>query len=117
MKSQAKAKTTKAAIEFLKHQNFLYLVGSKLKEFGLIGERRNSLILFLACLTSIFDYPVSVIVKGATSSGKSNLLRAVLRLFPSRFVVCRTSLSGKALAHARTGLARRILYLAEFRGG
>jgi predicted transcriptional regulator len=117
MKSKAKVKTKTAAIEFLKQRNFLFLVGNKLKEFGLVGERRNSLILFLACLTSIFDFPVSVIVKGATSSGKSNLLRAVLRLFPSRFVICRTSLSGKALAHARKGLARRILYLAEFRGG
>jgi hypothetical protein len=113
MKSKTKMK--RDSVELLQ-ENFLYLTGQKLKELGLIGERRNSLVLFLACLTSVFDNPVSVIVKGATSGGKSNLIKTVLKLIPRRFVISRTSLSGKALAHSKKGLARRILYVAEFRG-
>jgi hypothetical protein len=113
---KSKTKKQRAAVELLKHEGFLYLAGCKLKKLGLIGERRNSLILFLACLTSAFDYPVSVIVKGATSGGKSNLIKAVLRLIPSRFVISRTSLSGKAPAHSKKAVAHRILYVAEFRG-
>jgi len=114
---KSKTRNKQAALQLLCCESFLYLVGRKLKEIGLIGERRNSLVLFLACLTSAFDYPVSVIVKGSTSGGKSNLIKTVLRLIPCRFVISRTSLSGKAPAHSKKGVAHRILYVAEFRGG
>jgi len=82
-----------------------------------IGERRNGLVILLAALTARLDSPVSVLVKGPTSSGKSNLVRTVLRLLPERVVEERTSLSEKALAHGKVNLRGKVLYLTEQRAG
>jgi hypothetical protein len=56
-------------------------------------------------------------VKGPSSSGKSNVVRAVLSLLPPEMVEERSSLSSKALAYGDMEVNRRVLYLSEQRGG
>jgi hypothetical protein len=107
----------KAARELLEDPRFLFRVGEQIGAAGVIGETRNRLALYLACLTTALEKPVSMLVQGKTSSGKSNLVKAVLSLVPSDLVVSRSSFSGKALAYGAKDLAGKIIHLAEHRGG
>lgn len=108
----------RAALELLRDPKFLFNVGQEIGAAGVVGELRNRLILFLACLTTVFDRgSVSVLMKGSSSTGKSNLVRAVLKLIPPELVLTRSSLSKKALAYGASNLAGKILYLMEIHGG
>jgi energy-coupling factor transporter ATP-binding protein EcfA2 len=82
-----------------------------------VGEQQNRLILYLACLTASLKSGVSVLVKGPSSTGKSNLVKTVLSLVPPEKVLTRSSFSKKTLAYTTEELAGKILYLVEHRGG
>jgi hypothetical protein len=77
----------KAASALAADPSYLYRAGQKLAEDGVFGEKRNRLILFLACITRTLALAISVIVKGSTSSGKSKLVRSVIHLVPEECVI------------------------------
>jgi hypothetical protein len=106
-----------AALELLRSPDFLYQVRRLVGAAGVVGEHENRLILYLACLTGSLERAVSVLVKGPSSTGKSNLTKTVLSLLPPEKLLTRSSFSGKALAYGEEELAGKILYLAEHRGG
>jgi DNA primase len=106
-----------AALDLLRDPKFLFNVGQQIGAAGVVGERQNRLVLYLACLTSALEKVVSVLVKGPTSTGKNNLTKGVLSLIPPEKVLTRSSFSEKALAYGAEELAGRIVYLVEHRGG
>ena len=106
-----------AALELLRNPKFLFEVGQQIGDAGVIGEYRNRLVLYLACLTSALEKLVSVLLKGPTSTGKNNLAKAVLSLIPPEKVLTRSSFSKKTLAYGAEELAGKILYLVEHKGG
>jgi hypothetical protein len=116
-----KAKTDKkiraAALELLHDSHFLFRVGQKLEELGVTGEGKNRLTLFLAALTKDLEKPVSVLMKGPTSSGKNNVVRSIVSLLPPECVITRASLTPKALAYGSESLSGKVFYLYEYRGG
>jgi DNA primase len=93
-----------AARRLLSRPDLLYRVCEAVGRLGVVGEKRNRLVVFLAGITKELDEPVSVMVKGPSGSGKSNLLRTTLRLFPPNAVIERASLSGKVPAYAKKRL-------------
>ena len=114
--TKKKKRIRDAAIELLCDPRFFFLTGQKLEQMGVVGEEQNRLLIFLACITKDLRSAISVIVKGSTSSGKSNLLRTVIRLFPSECVSNLASLTPKALVYGDGDLSGKILYLSEYRG-
>jgi hypothetical protein len=114
-KKRAK-KIRTAALRLIRDGMFLFRVVQKIAEMGIVGEKRNLLVLFLAGLTKDFDKPVSVLEKGVSSTGKSELLRAVIALFPPESVLRRASLSKMAPVHGSDDLSGEILYIVEYRG-
>ena len=96
---------------------FLYLAAKKVRELGIVGERRIVLILLLAAIARVFSKPPSVLIKGPTSSGKSTVVKTTLQLFPPECIKERAGLSRKALAHGKGSLAHKILFVAEYRCG
>jgi hypothetical protein len=96
---------------------FLFKAARAIEKLGVIGERRNCLIVTLAAVTRVFDSPVSVLMKGAASTGKSTVIKRSLDLHPPEVLIERASLSEKALAHGKDSLAHKIIYLNEYRGG
>jgi len=107
----------KVAMELIKDPKFLFNIGQQIGVAGVIGENRNRLVLFLACLTSAQEKPVSILVKGPTGSGKNNLVKAGLSVVPKEVLITRSSFSDKALAHGDTKLTQKIVYIAEHRAG
>jgi hypothetical protein len=115
-KKRRKNKFRSAALKLLRDPQFFYRLANKMGELGIIGERINCLILFLAGLTKNFDKPVSVLTKGHSSSGKSESVKGVVALFPPESVLIRASMSRKAPVHGPDDLSGKILYFAEYHG-
>jgi len=116
IKRDTKRKNRIAALRLIRNSSFFFLLVQKIREMGIVGEKRNCLVLFLAGLTKNLDKPVSVIEKGSSSTGKSELLKTVTALFPPECVLTRSSLSGKAPAHGTDELNGTLLYIPEYRG-
>jgi len=85
-------------------------------ECGVVEELKNRLSLFLSGLSKDHGEPVSVVVKGSTSAGKSNLVGATIAFFPPESVSTRASMSKQALACGKDSLEGKILYFYEYRG-
>jgi hypothetical protein len=116
-RKKQQTKVRRAALELLRDPKFLFRVVQQIGTEGVVGESQNRLMLFLACLTSALKNVVSILVKGASSTGKNNLTKSVLSLIPPELVLTRSSLTKTALAYGSDELAGKILYLAEYRGG
>jgi len=105
------------AKELLASDDLLYRVTQVAKRLGIVGEERNVLTVFLACVTRTLLLAVSLINKGATSSGKSKVITVVTQLFDPRLVLERSGLTEKALAYGSGELAGKILLMDEHRCG
>jgi hypothetical protein len=80
---------------------------------GFTGEERNARLTYLAITSRILDDPVSIAVKGLSSSGKSYTVTAVLRFFPDEAVITMTAMSERALIYMEDDFAHRTLVLFE----
>lgn len=115
-KKKLSNKSHAAALKLVRDPQFLFRIVQKVCEMGIVGEKRNCLVLFLAAITKDLDKPVSVLEKGESSTGKSELVKAVIQLLPPECIQVRASLSKMAPAHGTTDLAGKILYIVECRG-
>ena len=64
---------------------------------GLMGERNNVLLLYVAMTSRKRDTPLSVLILSSSGAGKTALQDAVLAFCPPEDLVKLTALSGKAL--------------------
>lgn len=70
------------ALQLLKSKTLIDRLKAAMQRVGLIGETGNGLLLFLIFLTRYFDTPLHALVHGSTGSGKTNLLKSILKLVP-----------------------------------
>ncbi len=84
-----------------------------LKETGLAGDTTAAKIIFLAILSRFQDRPVSVVLKGLSSAGKSFTVSSVLRFFQQGAYHVLTAMSEHLLAYSETPLVHRMLVLYE----
>ncbi|HOR18819.1 MAG TPA: CHC2 zinc finger domain-containing protein [Brevefilum sp.] len=86
------------------------------RELGVVGEERNIKLLYLALTSRITDKPISIVIKAASSAGKSFILKQVLRLFPQSAYYAISSMSEKALFYSQESFEHRFLILFEEAG-
>lgn len=83
---------------------------------GVVGEDRLAKLIYL-CLTSrVLHRPVSVVVKGPSSAGKSWVVERVLAFFPANAFYTLTAMSEHAMAYSTEPLQHRFLVLYEAAG-
>jgi hypothetical protein len=87
-----------------------------MRALGLVGERQNARLVYLAATARLLPEPVNVVVKGPSSAGKSHLLKQVSATLPPSAYVDYTSVSPKYLAYADDDLRHRIVLLYEAGG-
>jgi len=81
---------------------------------GLMGERNNVLLLYVAMTSRKRDTPLSVLILSSSGAGKTALQDAVLAFCPPEDLVKLTALSGKALFYKeRLSLKNKVLALEE----
>jgi len=84
---------------------------------GLVDERLDAAkLIYLAVTSRLHDRPVSVVVKGNSSSGKSWLVGTVLAFHPNRAVYVLSAMSERALAYSTADLRHRMLVIYEAAG-
>jgi uncharacterized protein YerC len=83
---------------------------------GLVGEDKNARLGYLAATARLFKRPTNLAFKGQSSTGKSNLLDAILNLLPETAYFNYTTVSQKYLAYTRDNLSHAIVVIYEARG-
>jgi hypothetical protein len=83
---------------------------------GLTGERRNAKILYLALTSRWLPRPVSLVVKGPSSGGKSFLVKQALRFFPESAYYEVSAMSDKVLAYSTEPVSHRFIVVYEAAG-
>ena len=96
--------------------DILSRVAKLVEDSGAVGERRVVKLLILALTSRVLDRPVSIVVKGTSSSGKSYLTQKVLDAFPPESYSVMTGMSERALAYSEEPLSHRFLVVIEAGG-
>lgn len=86
------------------------------RELGVVGEERNIKLLFLSLTSRITDKPISIVIKAASSAGKSFILKQVLKFFPQSAYYAISSMSEKALFYSKESFKHRFLIFYEEAG-
>ena len=95
----------------------LNIIDKSLKSLYFAGKTDNAKLLFLASLTRFSNRPVSILIKGASGSGKSELLNTILKFIPKKDKEVFTGISEKSIAYMeRNFLKHKILGIQEFSG-
>lgn len=104
------------ALQLAKRPDLLFHIKQLLGDMGLVGEALNGLLLYLALTSRLLNNPISVIIKGGSSSGKSYLVKLILPLFPPETYIELTGLSPKALIYLHEDFKHRFLIIYEVHG-
>ena len=107
------AKAEETAARLLGCTDILGQFGLLCERRGLVGEGHNARILYLAVTSRLLDRPLSVVVKGPSSGGKSFTVEKVLDAFPPSAYYALSSMSEHALAYSQEPLVHRMLVLYE----
>lgn len=84
---------------------------------GMVGERVNCLVGYLAAVSRKLDRPLAVIVQSTSAAGKSALQDAVLSMVPGEERVAFSAMTGQSLFYmGETDLAHKVLAVAEEEG-
>jgi len=102
--------------ELARSENILAEFDRALATVGLVGERRIAKLIYLAVTSRLLDHPVSVVVKGPSSGGKSFTVQSVLQFFPDEAFYALTAMSDRALAYSTEPLKHRHLVIYEVAG-
>ena len=93
------------------------IIEKALKSLYFAGKTNNAKLIFLASLTRFSEKPVSILIKGASGSGKSELLNTILKFIPEKDKEVFTGISEKSIAYMeRNFLKHKILGIQEFSG-
>ena len=84
---------------------------------GLIGERKNGLLLFFIYLTRMSKEPLHAIIHGKSGSGKTYLQSRISDLLPQEELVSVTSLSENTLYYSPKGyFSHKVLLIEDLDG-
>jgi hypothetical protein len=100
----------------LADHGLLCRIGRAVAARGVVGEDANALIVVLAVISQITADPISVVVKGDSSGGKSFLVAQVLKLFPNDWHIDFTSMSEKALIYDPREYKHKTVVVFEVHG-
>jgi len=98
-------------------KNKLKHLDTALKSIYFAGDTSNAKLLFLASLTRFSKKPVSILIKGASGSGKSELMNTILRFIPEADKEVFTGMSEKSITFmGENSLRHKVLAIQEFSG-
>lgn len=93
--------------------NILAKFVQTLRLCGVVGEERCAQLLYLALTSRLSQEPVSLAIKGLSSSGKSFTTETTLKLFPNTSYISMTGMSERALVYMKEEFKHRTLVIFE----
>lgn len=108
------------AWELCKHlatePRILDLAADVVERRGVAGERRFIQLLYLIVTSRVLARPISAVIKGPSSAGKSFMLERTLEMFPASSYYALSGMSERALAYDDEPLVHRFLVIYEAAG-
>jgi hypothetical protein len=97
-------------------KSVLEKLGEELQSCGVAGDTQRFKLVYLASVTRLFNRPVSILIKGNSGSGKSEIIRRVLNFLPPSAYVEYSGMSDKALVHSTEDFRHRHIVIHEYAG-
>jgi DNA primase catalytic core len=106
-----------AALELLKSENLLDRILDDFEGCGVVGERTNKLVGYLAATSRKLERPLAIMVQSSSAAGKSSLMEAILRFMPNEEQVAYSAMTGQSLFYmGGMNLKNKILAISEEEG-
>jgi DNA primase len=106
-----------AALALLRDPRLVERILDDLDRLGVVGERTNKLVAYLAATSRLLDEPLAVVVQAASAGGKSSLMEAVLALVPEEDRAQYSAMTGQSLFYlGEADLKHKVLAIAEDEG-
>jgi DNA primase catalytic core len=105
------------ALDLLRDPKLLDRILADFDTCGLVGERTNKLIGYLAAVSRKLDRPLAVVVQSSSAAGKSSLMDALLAFVPEEERIKYSAMTGQSLFYmGETNLKHKILAIVEGEG-
>jgi len=105
------------AMALLKDKNLTSRILDDFNQCGIVGEKTNLLMGYLAAVSRKLDKPLAIIIQSTSAAGKSSLMDAVLAMFPPEERVQYSAMTGQSLFYmGETRLKNKILAISEEEG-
>lgn len=105
------------AMTLLRDPRLLDRILDDLTACGLVGERTNKLVGYLAAVSRKLDQPLAVVIQSSSAAGKSSLMDAVLAMMPEEERVKYSAMTGQSLFYVgESNLKHKILAIVEQEG-
>jgi len=111
------AEEREAALALLKEPKLLDRIVADFDRCGLVGERNNKLIGYLAAVSRRLESPLAVLVQSSSAAGKSTLMDAVLAFVPEEDAIRFSAMTEQSLYYmGDMDLKHKVLAIAEEEG-
>jgi DNA primase len=105
------------ALELLQAPNLLERIVEDFDRCGLVGEKNNKLIAYLAAVSRHLESPLAVLVQSSSAAGKSTLMDAVLAFVPDEECIRFSAMTEQSLYYmGEMDLKHKVLAIAEEEG-
>lgn len=105
------------ALALLRAPDLLERIVADFDACGLVGERTNKLVGYLAAVSRKLDRPLAIVVQSSSAAGKSSLMDAVLAMIPEEERIKYSAMTGQSLFYmGETNLQHKILAIVEEEG-
>ncbi|AXR62011.1 CHC2 zinc finger domain-containing protein [Leptospira mayottensis] len=105
------------AIQYLEAPELLTNILIDFERCGLVGERVNSLVGYLASITRRTENPLAIIIQSSSSAGKSTLMDAILDFVPEEEKEKYSAMTGQSLFYMSSkNLKNKVLAISEEEG-
>jgi len=106
-----------AAMELLRAPDLLGRVAADYQRCGVVGERTNKLVAYLAAVSRLLDEPLAIIIQSSSAAGKTKLMDAVLDFVPEEERIRYSAMTGQSLFYFEgQELKHKILAVSEEEG-
>lgn len=117
VKVELTAEERDAALQLLRDPKLLDRTLDAFEAGGIVGERDNLLLGFLAVTSRKLRRPLGVIIQSSSAAGKSSLMEAILSIVPEEDRVSYSAMTGQSLFYAPgSDLRHKVLSIAEEEG-
>jgi DNA primase catalytic core len=114
---QMSGQEREAVLALLKSPDLLGRILTDFEACGIVGEKTNKLVGYLAAVSRKLDAPLAVVIQSSSAAGKSSLMDAVLAMMPEEERVKYSAMTGQSLFYmGQTNLKHKILAIVEEEG-
>ncbi|MDI7230634.1 DNA primase, partial [Leptospira santarosai] len=105
------------AVQYLEDPKLLTNIVMDFERCGLVGERVNSLVGYLASITRRTENPLAIIIQSSSSAGKSTLMDSILDFVPEEEKEKYSAMTGQSLFYMSSkNLKNKVLAVSEEEG-